>query len=380
MRHMPQIPDTHMAADLARLLEVLDAISADLSARTALLDDQCSSLKASLCYCSSSWQLKKRVQEQAEAAKNEEDQLQRAVAHAESALEEALKRAKSIRGATAKCTPLKEAAEPAPSSMSTKAEPASPAPGALPRKMTSQIKDVQDMALLWCGRDAPPTVAAGKLNQILAQRDSASSAVPIRISYRDQLERIQQAYACVLHVLETKCTSYAAEASPSLPTVFPTWFRLNRVKQLLAALNAELAACLQRIPPPPVLSKRAAARTQTFLQAIARNPQHTVDNAPLHRENDASSGIYNKLQAAWRADKAPLVEAPAYTGAIDSIACEHVCKHLVPPLQERLHATATVESDLYEIDSVALLRLLHSLTCCDGLDMRSVISHDDEAM
>ncbi|KDO18667.1 hypothetical protein SPRG_16024 [Saprolegnia parasitica CBS 223.65] len=366
-----------MAADLARLLEVLDAVSADLTARTALLGDHCSSLKASLCYCSSSWQLKKRVQEQAEAAKNEEDQLRLAVAHAESALEEALKRAKSIRGATVKRVPLKVASESAPSSMTTGAEAAAAAtPLALPRKMTSQIKEVQDMALLWRGRDAPPTVAAGKLNQILAQRDSVSSAVPIRISYRDQLERIQKAYACVLHVLETKCSSYPADAAPSLPTVFPTWFRLNKVKHLLQALNAELAACLQRIPPPPVLSKRAATRSQTFLQAITCDPQHSVDNAPLHCENDASSAIYTKLQAAWNADMAPLVEAPAYVGAIDNIASAHVCKYLVPPLQERLHATASVENASYELDSMALLRLLHSLTCCDGLDIRSVILLD----
>ncbi|OQR87897.1 hypothetical protein ACHHYP_07942 [Achlya hypogyna] len=355
-------------AEAARLLDVLEAIALDVHARATLLEAQCRDLEVSLRYSSSAWRQKRRAADAQQAAQEQEAQLSCAVANAESALEEALQRAKSIRGAVAKMTSsVKEA-----SSSVGPVAPAEQPSVALPRKMVARMKSVKDAALSWRGRDAPPAVVCAKLNQVLAQRDSSVSKIPVRISYRDQLERLTQAYSCIVHVLETKCAAAvypsAMEDTPKLPTVFPLWYRLNKVKQLLAALNDELAACIQRLPPPPTLSKRAADRSKAFLLAIQKNPMATVDNATLACSNEAHRGIYTKLQASWERDENPLVGAPNYIGCVDQLACEQVCKQLVPFMQQLGTATSATA------DSLRLLRLIHSLTCCEGLEIRSVVA------
>ncbi|OQR88956.1 hypothetical protein THRCLA_10003 [Thraustotheca clavata] len=346
-----------------RLLDLLSVLQEDASVKTKLLEAQCHTLQGSLALC------RKGCMDNEEENEENEENINLTVSHTETALAQALRRARVIRQAM-------DAAAELPSSTPTPAPAPAPVKSStkqkisLPRNMKAKLKEFDDTTLLSKSRDAPPLAACTKLTQMLAQRDSTNAAIPVGMSYREQLNRISKAYSCILHVLETKCqeSNYAEVGStPKLPIIFPVWYRLNKIKQLLAALNAELAVCLERIPPPPLLSKRASERSLAFLKAIHKKPMNTFNNARLRSKNEISfEGIFDRLQSAW--DNCNPAPSESYTACSEQIFYEELCKNLVPPLHQ------LSGSEKVSIDALRLLRLVHSLTCCDGLEIRSVVN------
>ncbi len=172
-------------------------------------------------------------------------------------------------------------------------------------------------------------------------------------------------------------TQSSEDKPPSVPSIFPLWYRLNKIKQLLPALNGEVAALVQRIPPPPALSKHAKERSEQFARAIRRRHVAPIDNihlvAAMRRDNSEAEDdpsyeqVLAKLQAAFNESTSGST-FDTYGNAIHQITLEAMCRHLVPALHEVLQATNEIS-----IDVLRLLRLIHSITCCDGMQIRSVV-------
>ncbi|RHY89265.1 hypothetical protein DYB37_000484 [Aphanomyces astaci] len=320
------------------------------------------------------------------------------VVAAEAALQEALQRARSIRNAQ-----VKQHGRPiAGSSSAALASPQQPSPplvtGApqvvgddthtiisppddqhcprrrhqqLPRHVVARMGEVADQMAIWSSQDSPARTFLGKLNQLLSTRDTSPPSAdtdipPPRIPYREQVFRLQYAYKRILHVLHDKCQSYAPppDAPPSLSRVFPVWYRLHKIKKLLDEMNQELSSVLRRA---------TAQRSASFLHAIRskKPPRGEVDNSHLVAAVQAVdptwsadvAAVYEKLQKAW--------EAKDYASCVHEIARDEISKLVVPHVEHMLHVTTASKGEV--VEALMLLRLLHSVACCDGLMLRSFV-------
>ncbi|RHY77263.1 hypothetical protein DYB30_000688 [Aphanomyces astaci] len=224
---------------------------------------------------------------------------------------------------------------------------------------------------IWSSQDSPARTFLGKLNQLLSTRDTSPSSAdtdipPPRIPYREQVFRLQYAYKRILHVLHDKCQSYAPtpDALPSLSGVFPVWYRLHKIKKLLDEMNQELSSVLRRA---------TAQRSASFLHAIRskKAPRGEVDNSHLVAAVQAVdptwsadvAAVYEKLQKAW--------EAKDYASCVHEIARDEISKLVVPHVEHMLHVTTASKGEV--VEALMLLRLLHSVACCDGLMLRSFV-------
>ncbi|RHY30095.1 hypothetical protein DYB32_004628 [Aphanomyces invadans] len=254
---------------------ILDHIAVDVHFRVTLLDAKCYELRKILhMYAVTSPEEAAAKENDAEANVEEKDDIQGDVAAAESALQNALLRARAIRNAPEikKRTKLQKAdslqstlTAPREHSPTTRAVAGRdtipsqdqerpprqhPQPKSLPRHMLAKIAEVVDKTAIWSSPDSPAKVFLGKLNQLVSQRDAASAAggaiSPPRIPYREQVFRLQYAYDRILSVV-AKCCSYmsSSDTPPSLSRVFPVWYRLHKIKKLLVEMNEELTSLLK---------------------------------------------------------------------------------------------------------------------------------------
>ncbi|KAF0716846.1 Aste57867_2641 [Aphanomyces stellatus] len=364
--------------EAARLLAILDHIALDLHFRVTLMDEQCHELHTSLRMCTKT-PLEDESKQSTDEVAMEDKYVEAEIQGAETALQEALARARAIR--EAQSTRAKKKPEPVTKHLS----PPPPAKSTVaperklqvPRSLRTAMTNITETQEAWMSPDTtPPGTFLSKLSHMLSQRDSPTSVAPIRLAYREQIFRLQHAYARILQVLHTKCSTADADAPPTLSRVFPLWFRLHKIKSLLGELNQELSCLVQRTPPPPRLSETTMQRSAAFLGAIKptrrRPPTDSVDNFRLVEAVQAvdtkwdafvMGRVYESLQGGWNDG--------TYADALHRISLEEVCRHVVPSLQERLHAQPVTKSDA--TDALMLLRLLHSITCCDGVMMRSFV-------
>ncbi|KAF0743034.1 hypothetical protein Ae201684_002094 [Aphanomyces euteiches] len=350
-------PSEHVAT-------VLDRLIMDMHFRVTLVDEQCHKLRSCLKTCSRQKEEQAKLSAERLAVETQEEQ-------------DALKRARSVRNAQAKQSRSKSSVNEKPSTK-LPSPPSAPSTSSvkhhrleLPRAMQSQIQEVLDAKVTWeTLRDAPPAAFRAKMNQILSQRDTTTN---VQIPYREQLFRLEYAYARVLLVLEKCINSHQPDSQPTLARVFPIWFRLHKIKKLLDELNNELSNLMQRIPPPPQLSEATAERSARFLQAICPAYKASdVDNRPLVAAIKAQDTKWTPAMDTWLARLQNAWNVNEYGSTALQIGLEESCGALIPIVHELLQRDKVTKEEV--MDGLMVLRLLHSITCCDGLLMRSFVS------
>jgi hypothetical protein len=222
-----------------------------------------------------------------------------------------------------------------------------------------------------------------------------SNPLKIQVSYPKQVNRLAYAYKQLREYIESRYVGESeairhATESPSLSTIFPEYYRINKLYKTLKALDHEADALFQRVPhPPPELSAEAISYRDEMLSCIKK--QHNRRNDQQKQLLDTSfvlqtsrhsvlfkekSETFKKLQIAWENDvmQDQNGQLKLY-GTMLQQAVLSDASDLVLLLFSKIFGgdgRETIESiDMQE--AMRIVRLVDSITLSKGKKIRSVI-------